>query len=156
MTIRSYEHGDHDSIAEIFSRAIHEIAIEDYTREQCEAWASPKPNPEHWEARCGIKRPFVAKVDRRIAGFLELDPDGHIDCAYVNPDFKRRGVMTALVRHAVLVGSERAIGSLCVEASLCIKPLFEKLGFVTQCRREVEIRGQCLTNFEMILNLSSA
>jgi len=45
-------------------------------------------------------------------GFLELDPDGHIDCAYVNPDFKRRGIMTRLVKHAIEACLARGLNQL--------------------------------------------
>ncbi|MGJ8657898.1 MAG: GNAT family N-acetyltransferase [Akkermansiaceae bacterium] len=99
--IRIYQHGDHVAIANIFSRAIHEIASEHYSTEQCLAWSNRKPNPEHWKKRCELKRPFVALQQDQITGFLELDLDGHIDCAYVTPDFKRQGIMTKLVRHAI-------------------------------------------------------
>ena len=42
--IRIYGHGDHAAIAEIFVRAIHEIASEVYSPEQCLAWSPRQPN----------------------------------------------------------------------------------------------------------------
>ena len=149
--IRVYQHGDHNEIAEIFPRAVHEIACENYTDEQCHAWSGITPNPEHWEKRCAFKRPFVAIRDSRIAGFLELDTDGHIDCAYVDPDFKRCGVMTSLVRHAVRVAFDMNLPRVYVEASICAKPLFMKEGFDVISDKGVEIDGGFLQNYQMEL-----
>ena len=149
--IRIYQHGDHDAIAEIYSRAIHEIAVEVYSAEQCLAWSSRNPNPEHWKRRCELKRPFVAVVESQIAGFLELDSDGHIDCAYVNPDFRRRGVMTRLVAHATNTCFAMRLPRVYVEASICAKPLFESQGFDILRENIVWIDGVPLVNYRMEL-----
>lgn len=149
--IRIYRHGDHVEIAEIFSRAIHEIACRDYTEAQCLAWSARKPNSEHWMRRCELKRPYVAVVDSRIAGFLELDTDGHIDCAYVNPDFQRRGVMTELVTHAIRVSFNMKLPHVDVDASICAKPLFQRLGFRLLKENVVKIGEVSLVNYRMEL-----
>lgn len=147
--IRHYRAGDHGEIATIFCRAIHEIACADYTEEQRLVWSSRRPNPEYWRDRCELKRPFVAVTGTQISGFLELDPDGHIDCAYVNPDFQRRGVMTLLVGHAIDTATRMRLPSLYVEASITARPLFEKMGFQWIADNLVEIGGVTLRNFRM-------
>lgn len=149
--IRIYQHGDHGEIAEIFSRAIHEIACRDYSAEQCHAWSARKPNPEHWKRRCELKQPYVAGIDSRITGFLELDTDGHIDCAYVNPDFQRRGVITKLVEHAIQVCFDMSLPRIDVEASICAKPLFQQLGFRLLKENVVKIADTSLINYHMEL-----
>ncbi|MFC7337201.1 GNAT family N-acetyltransferase [Haloferula chungangensis] len=154
--IRIYQHGDHHSIARIFSRAVHEIASEVYSPEQCLAWSQVEPQPEHWEKRCELKRPFVAVKQSQIAGFLELDPDGHIDYAYVNPDFKRQGIMTRLVTHAVDVAFSMNLPRVYVEASICAKPLFERAGFCVIADRGVDLSGIHLQNYEMELKNAHA
>ena len=147
--IRIYQPGDHTAIAEIFTRAIHEIASEVYSEAQCLAWSDPIPNPEHWKKRCELKRPFVFAVGQEIAGFLELDPDGHIDCAYIHPDYKRGGIMTALVKHAVDTCFQFRLNRVYVEASLCAKPMFEKIGFTSLQENWVDIKGTKLLNYQM-------
>ncbi len=154
--IRIYQHGDHIAIAEIFCRAVHEIASEDYTEEQCLAWSLREPNPEQWERRCELKKPFVAIVDSQIAGFLELDTDGHIDCAYVNPDFRRRGVMARLVAHATSVCFAMKLPRIYVEASICAKPLFQNQGFDVLCENVVRMNGVSLVNYQMELKNPNA
>lgn len=154
--IRIYQHGDHIAIAEIFFRVVHEIASEDYTAEQCLAWSSREPNPEHWKRRCELKRPFVAIVDSEVAGFLELDTDGHIDCVYINPDFRRRGVMTRLVAHAIDVCFAMKLPRIYVESSICAKPLFQSQGFNTLCENVVKISGISFINYRMELQNPNA
>jgi len=149
--IRIYQQGDHTAIAEIFTRAVHEIASEAYSEEQCLAWSDREPNPDHWRRRCELKRPFVAITDSRISGFLELDPDGHIDCAYIHPDFKRRGIMTGLVQHAIDTCFAFHRHRLYVEASTCARQLFEKRGFQLIRENMVNIRGVELLNYHMEL-----
>jgi ribosomal protein S18 acetylase RimI-like enzyme len=149
VAIREYRQDDHRAIAEIFPRAVHEIASKDYTLEQCLAWSDREPNPAHWEKRCARKRPFVAEVGGEIAGFLELDPDGHIDCAYVHPDYQRRGVMMRLVEHAVALSSTRGVKKVYVEASITARPLFEKCGFKAVAENVVTIKGVALLNYRM-------
>jgi len=147
--IRIYQQGEHVAIADIFTAAVHEIASRDYTPEQCLAWSNRHPNYEHWRRRCELKRPFVAIADSQIAGFLELDPDGHIDCAYINPKFQRLGIMTKLVEHALDTCFSFRINRVYVEASICAKPLFEKLGFKVECENIVKLGDVQLLNYKM-------
>lgn len=149
MCIRIFQHGDDAAIARIFSRAIHEIASEAYTSAQCLAWSDKEPNHDHWQRRCEIKRPFVAITDGEISGFLELDPDGHIDCATINPDFQRRGIMTQLVQHAVECCSAFGIDRVHVDAPICARAMFEKCGFKVVEEKQVAIGKVALTNFAM-------
>ena len=150
--IRVYQQGDHKEIAQIFSRAVHEIASVDYNQEQCNAWCDKtQVNYEHWKKRCEFKRPFVAVTNSQISGFIELDTDGHIDCAYVNPNFMRQGIMTKLVSHVIKTAFEMKVKEIYVEASICIKPLFESLGFRLIREFMVDINGVKLRNYEMTL-----
>lgn len=147
--IRVYARGDHESIASIFSKAVHEIASSCYTQEQCDAWADREPDFEYWRNRCELKRPFVVIYGESVAGFLELDPDGHIDCAYIHPHFQRRGLMSHLVAHAIHCCEAMGISPITVAASHCARPLFTKMGFHMTLENAVIRKGVTLTNFTM-------
>lgn len=149
--IRIFQHGDHLAIARIFSTAIHEIASEVYTVEQCLAWSAREADYAYWRNRCEVKRPFVAEVKGQVAGFLELDPDGHIDCAAIHPKFRRKGITSALVKHAVGVSFAFGLDRIFVEASICAKPMFERLGFSLMGEQVVMRRGVGLLNYRMEL-----
>lgn len=147
--IRIYAAGDHEAIGWVFSEAVHEIASSCYTQEQCDAWADREPDLAYWKNRCELKRPFVVTSEGEIAGFLELDPDGHIDCAYIHPRFQRRGMMSLLVAHAIECCAAMGIPRMTVDASHCAKPLFEKMGFHVIRENAVVRKGVTLTNFTM-------
>ncbi len=151
--IRSYQPKDYEAIAEIFSRSVHEIASEAYSQEQCKAWSEKTPNTERWKKRCTVKQPLVFVIDGTVAGFLELDNDGHIDCMYVHPDYARQGIASRLIDHAVAACVDAGLQRVFVEASICAKPVFEKKGFQTIEERLAPIRGEKLVNYRMELKL---
>ena len=147
--IRNYEHGDHEEIAKIFPQAIHQIASEYYTEEQCLAWSEKEPNPLHWEKRCAKKKPFVYLIKGTVVGFIELDPNGHIYCLYEHPNAKRKGIASALIQHVLDVCDEQGIETIYVEASLCARPVFEKIGFKVVEKQEIMIKEETLINYRM-------
>ena len=59
--------------------------------------------------------------------------------------------MTRLVQHAVNTCFALNINRLFVEASICAKPMFEKLGFKVICESQVRIKGVELLNYNMEL-----
>ena len=84
----------------------------------------------------------------RIAGFSDLEPDGHIDMLYVHPDFQRRGVARALLKHVEEAAQTSGLRRLYTEASITARPIFETTGFdscATGCYRP----GQSMTNYRM-------
>lgn len=141
--------GQYRTIADLFKRSIHEIACTHYTQEQIHAWAPVPIDYEHWRYRCAFKRPFVYLVQEAVAGFIELDHDGHIDCHYVHPDFTRRGIATSLLHHVVDIALKMSLPRLYVEASHLIKPLYLKNGFQCVRANQVVRRGVTLENWIM-------
>ena len=72
----------------------------------------------------------MAIIDDQVAGFTDVDDSGYIDMLFVNPDFGRRGVASALLAHVVDVGRQRGLPPLATFASLTSQPVFERQGFV--------------------------
>ena len=136
-------------IADLFHSSVHAIDHSIYSSEQKEAWAPTPPNYEKWKARLSAKKPYLAIVDERVAGFIELDSDGHIDCTYTSPDYQRQGVAKALFNHILCIAKSRGNKRLYVEASFIAKPLFEKFGFSVIHENKVEREQIVLTNFTM-------
>lgn len=148
-SMRHYREGDHEALADIFTRAVHETASADYDAAQRAAWAPLPPDLDWWWARCELKRPFIGTVGDAIAGFLELDPDGHIDCAYVSPAFARRGVMTLLLTHAETVCRAFGLERMYAEVSITACPIFERQGFLRLSGNEARRGGLVLINHLM-------
>lgn len=151
-----YYAGESDAIADLFTRSVHELAAAHYTAAEREAWAPRPVDLERWRWRCELERPFVCRIDGAIAGFLELDPDGHVDCHYVHPAHARRGVARALLRHAIDVARGAGLARMCVEASHGIRPLYERHGFACLGANRVERRGVVLQNWRMERTLAAA
>lgn len=147
--IRRYRSGDHLAIACIYRSAIHQLAANDYTRSQLEAWCGTKVDDEAWRRRCELKQPFVKELDGRVVGFIELDPDGHIDCTYVDPGYSRRGVMSEIMEAVKDEARRLGLTRLFAEVSITARPFFEKHGFHHVRDNEVQIGGETLVNFIM-------
>ncbi len=148
LSIQIYDGKQANEIADLFYSAVHHISPEIYNKKQQDAWAPP-PDYEFWKARLEQKQPFVALINNRVAGFIELDADGHIDCAYTHPDFQRQGVASQLYQYLLEQAYEQKLNRLYVEASLVAKPFFEKQGFTTVQQNKVNRNGEILINFSM-------
>ena len=149
MEITSYSATLATEIADLFHQSVHAIDSDVYTPEQKEAWAPTPPDYERWSKRLNEKKPFIAIVNERVAGFMELDADGHIDCTYTHPDFQGNGVASALYERLLMEAKHKNINRLYVEASLIAKPFFERHGFSVVKKNEVERSGITLINFTM-------
>lgn len=138
-----------NEVTDLFHQAVHRIDPLLYTLEQQEAWAPTPPDYTQWRARLTIKQPWLAMMDNRVAGFIESDADGHIDCLYTHPDFQHQGVASALYAHLLTVAESRGLDRLYVEVSIVAKPFFEHRGFLQTAENKVHRKGITLINFTM-------
>lgn len=155
LQIRDYHSEDAVEIADLYHASVHAIDDKVYSRQQQEAWAPTPPDYHFWQQRLQRKRPFVAWQDNRIVGFIELEDDGHIDCAYTHPEFQRQGVMSALYQYLQQQAQERNISKLHVEASKVAHPFFEKQGFYYQKTNKVNRGGVALINYTLVKRFRS-
>lgn len=155
MRVENYRSKHATDIADLFYASVHSIDNKFYSTEQKQVWA-PKPIDYHtWAKRLDIKRPFIAFIDDQIVGFIELDPDGHIDCCYTHPDYQNKGVATTLYQHLVTEAEKRGMKRLYVEASLLARPFFEKQGFRLIKENQVERAGLTLQNYSLEKKLNT-
>ncbi|PHQ24358.1 histone acetyltransferase [Marinobacter guineae] len=154
MNIQTYSADKAREVAELFHQSVHAIDPSLYTSEQKEAWAPTPVDYASWSERLKVKQPFIALIENCVAGFIELDADGHIDCTYTHPNFQGRGVASALYEHLLTEARARNLKRLYVEASLIVKPFFEHRGFSVVKKNEVQRNGVSLVNFSMERYLS--
>lgn len=147
MHIRRFQSADAGQIAQLFHDTIRTVNLGDYTEQQVKAWAPDDIFFRDWEAKCSGKFTLVAETDGVIAGFSELDEDGHIDCFYCHKDFQGQGVGRLLYNGIELEAKNRGLARLFVEASITAKPFFMKMGFTIVKEQIVEVRGTEFTNF---------
>ncbi|NVK40644.1 MAG: GNAT family N-acetyltransferase [Oceanospirillaceae bacterium] len=155
MEITTYQPERARDVADLFHRAVHAIDPRIYTLAQQEAWAPTPPDYAFWEQRLAIRQPWIAMDHGRLVGFVELEPGGHIDCLYVDPDCQRQGVAGLLYERVEAQAQSAGLARLYVEASKIARPFFEHRGFRVLCRNEIRRHGHGLVNFTMEKQLSS-
>ena len=149
ITIRKYETRDAADLASLFRDSVRSIAARDYTARQLQAWAPDVIDEEKFGQRCEKRMTWVAEVGGRIAGFSDLEPDGHVDMLYVHPDFQRRGVARALLHHVEERARTMDLRRLHTEASITAQPAFEAMGYRVVVPQTVTLRGEFLMNYRM-------
>ncbi|HUA22481.1 MAG TPA: GNAT family N-acetyltransferase [Steroidobacteraceae bacterium] len=150
IAIRLYVRTDAPALASLIRVSVRQIASRDYTAAQIQAWAPPDDIDEKRFGEKRASRPtWVAEVQGRIAGFTDLEPDGHVDMLYVHPDFERRGVARALLKQVEEVARATAVPRLYTEASITARPVFEAMGFRIIGPQKVTVRGVSMTNYRM-------
>lgn len=154
MQVRRATVEDAAAIGAIFHETIHAVNARDYEPAQLRAWSPGPPDPSRWAGRQQTHAVFVAEEEGQLAGFAEVEPDGHVDCFYNHRDFQRRGVGRLLQEALEAHAREQGIDRLDIEASTTARPFFAAMGFTLLAEQQVEIRGQRLTNFRMEKRLS--
>ncbi|MEG4942554.1 GNAT family N-acetyltransferase [Microcoleus sp. F4-D5] len=149
MIVRTYQICDTQKIIKLFYDTVHEVNIRDYTKAQVDAWAPADMDIESWTKSLSSKFTFVAEEGEKIAGFGELEANGHIDRFYCHQDFQRQGVGTQILAQITSKARNLGIKKLFTEASITAKPFFESKGFIVVKKQEVERRGQRFINFAM-------
>ena len=153
MQIIEYSPKYAKEIIDVFHQAVHAIDASIYSYKQQQAWAPLPIDYQKWTQRLEHKQPYILLINDHVAGFIELDPDGHIDCAYVLPNYQRQGVASALLHHIICLAKKAAFSRLYVEASIVAKPFFEQFGFKLIKKNEVTINGMTLVNYSMFIAL---
>ena len=150
MEIRLFEKQDGEKIAQLFYETVREINIRHYSNAQVEAWAPDDIYFRDWENVCSNRFTYVAEVQRgNIAGFGELEPNGHIDCFYCHKNYQRRGVGSKIYQAIEAKAVELGLKHLTTEASITAKPFFQRMGFSVVKEQEVSCRGEVFINYLM-------
>ncbi len=147
--IRLFETEDCDAMITLFQRSVHEVACQHYNQDQLAAWAPKEIDRESWLKRCLSRPTWLAWDGDILAGFIDLEADGHLDLLYVSPDYQGQGVAKALYHEVEKQARCNKNKSIFVEASLSARLFFEKQGFHVQTRQTVERNGETFINFKM-------
>ena len=151
-SIRSFEDGDAEALAELGRAAIGAIGPEAYSEEQVEAWLSNFAGPEVYQAQADAGTQIFLAVDDddNPVAYAMLELTGHLDHLYCHPDPTREGIASSLLETAALFAKYHAITHLFTEASEIAKPAFESAGYTAVRKRTFEIDGVEITNWAMV------
>ena len=153
MRVRKGTPADLPACYGVMHQSVREGAGRFYTKAQRAAWVPQAEPPATWLDRLGQQHVWVAETRGQIIGFMTLEPDGHLDFAYVAPSHMGTGVAAAL--HTAVVGWARAGGipRLHTEASHFARRFFLRAGWQEIAAETVTRNGQDLERFRMILRL---
>jgi putative acetyltransferase len=137
-------------LAEIFRASIEELAAEDYSEAQQEAWASAADDEEAFGARLAGELTLVATHAGAAVGFAALADNTRIDMLYVHPAAAGQGVATMLCDALEKLSAARGGKELSVEASDTARGFFERRGYVAKTRNTVTLGDEWLANTTMV------
>lgn len=152
--LRPFLSEDTPVLAAIFVASIEELAEDDYSDAQREAWASAAEDEGKFGKRLAGQLTLVATVGGSPVGFVSLKGKDHLDLLYVHPGFARQGVASALCDALEKLAGARGTMSVTVEASDTAEPFFVKRGYSGQQRNTVSIGDEWLTNTTMKKSLN--
>lgn len=137
MIIRQAKPVERRALEDLQRRA--SLALPEY-REQLETHPDAVELPaEH------IPSTLVAEIDRKVAGFAVL-LDGELDGLFVEPEFWRQGIGTALVEAAVHQARRRGLSLVTVVASREARKFYERCAFT--------VEGEAQTRFGPAIRMS--
>lgn len=144
MNLRDYKPSDFVRVSELFRGTINSVNIADYTKEQCAAWTAKSNCLDTRRSALTDQRTIVAEENGGIVGFGSIDKTGCLDLLYVDKDFQRKGVATALCDEL-----EKGFERVTTYSSVTAKPFFEKRNYNVVKAQEVDCLGVFLQNFQM-------
>lgn len=156
VVIRPYAPVDARGCHATFQAAVHRGAARHYDAAARAAWAPPGPMPDDWPAQLGDQMTWVAEDGGRIAGFLTLGRDGHLDLFYVAPDWMGRGLAAPLHDQALATARAMGLTMLSTEASHLARAFLLRHGWVTEARQSVIRHSTAITNFRMSRRIEPA
>ena len=151
--LRPYLPADAARCAAIFRASIEALASEDYSADQCEAWAARADDAAAFGAGLAQSLTLIATLEGASIGFASLKGADVLDMLFVDPDHARRGVGTMLIDALTRIAAARGAERLSAEVSDTARPLFERRGFVAQRRNLVAKGEEWLGNTTMTLAL---
>ncbi|MTD25897.1 GNAT family N-acetyltransferase [Erwinia sorbitola] len=147
ISIRAFRASDLDAVIALFEGAVRQIASRDYSAEQIDAWV--QIDREDWQQKFQQSECWLVIRHGEIAGFGNVESDGHLDMLFIHPEHQRCGVATALLKWLELQLVKMDIPVIFTEASITAKPFFTRQGFQLIEAQQVSVRGQSFINYKL-------
>lgn len=136
-------------LAEIFRASVEEIAVEDYSDSQIEAWLEAADDEAAFGKRLTDQLTLLATMDGAPVGFASLKGADVIDMLYVHPAAAGQGAATMLVQALEKLAAARGAKKLTVEASDTAHDFFSRRGYAAKSRNTVLRGDEWLANTTM-------
>lgn len=153
MILARFTLADAASCYDVFYTAVHTGAAPHYTAAQRQAWAPHAAMPASFPEKLAAQVCWVARCEGKSVGFFSMEADGHLDTAFVAPDFRRTGLASDLYDKIILDARSLELGRLFTEASHLARPFFEKRGWSVTMPETVTRNGVHIERFQMAIDL---
>lgn len=147
LSIRPWEPSDATALSALYEASVRALGARDYDPAQVDAWASLTPSAEALDRRMSDGRTRLVGVMGDIAGFIDVEANGHIDLLYVSPAAAGLGVARSLLEAAEALATLSGLSRLYAEASETARPVFDRLGYSVIARRDFEVAGVPIHNW---------
>ena len=144
MILRKYQKEDLVEVCNLFYETINTVCINDYTCKQIAVWSSRKELLLTKNDFFTQLDTIVAVENNQIIGYGNIDKHGYLDHLYIHKDYQRQYIASAICDWL-----EKGKTVIEVYASITAKPFFEKRGYVTIKKQDVNLDGIALTNYIM-------
>jgi putative acetyltransferase len=136
-------------LAEIFRASVEELAVEDYSDAQIEAWTEAAEDQAAFGKRLSDQLTLIATQDGGPVGFASLKGNDTIDMLYVHPAAAGQGAASMLVDALEKLAGARGAAKLTVEASDTAHDFFKRRGYAPKSRNTVLRGNEWLGNTTM-------
>jgi putative acetyltransferase len=149
FALRPFLIEDTPLLAEIFRASVEELAADDYSESQREAWTSVADDEEELARRLSGQLTLITTLNGSPVGFASLAGNETIDLLYVHPAVAGQGAATLLVDALEKLGAARGAKRLTADVSDSAQGFFAKRGFEPTQRNTVQRGGEWLANTTM-------
>jgi putative acetyltransferase len=127
IALREVVEADAERIHEIHCSSVRVLCATVYSSEIIEGWLKNR-SPEHYRRNMSEWGFYVAEAEEKTVGFGGAVP-GEIIATYVDPDYSRHGVGTALMSYGLKKAKVNAPGIIKIDSTMNARTFYETFGF---------------------------
>jgi putative acetyltransferase len=146
--LRPFLPDDIEALVAIYQASVMELAEDDYSELQREAWAE-LADDENFAKRVAESLTLLATMEGLPVGFISLKDNEHVDFLYVHPAVAGQGIGAMLYDAVEKLAVARGATRLTTDASDTARPFFEQRGFQPQRRNTISLGDEWLANTTM-------
>jgi putative acetyltransferase len=155
ISLRPALPADAPALAELFRASVEELAQEDYSAAQIDAWAGVSDNEPAFAQKLTGALTIVALRAGEIVGFASLKGADVLDMLYVHPNAARKSVGTQLCDALEKLAAARKATILKADVSDCALGFFALRGYEPLQRNMVFLGDEVLGNTTMTKKLAA-
>ncbi len=149
ITIRRFRPSDTKELIQLFRDAVHSINIKHYSSEQVAVWAPEEINQDKWHQSLQKNITFVAEIDSKIVGFVDMTHEGYLDRLYIHKDYQARFIAFRLMKHIEQAARNLGLSKITTHCSITAKIPAERMGFKVIKEQTLIRNGIEFTNYVM-------